>query len=134
MKTILFLTGLTTFITLTSCTPTRKHMREADAQLLQSEQKMLAGEWTGAITQAEQAGEAVKLGIEARPVRKGADGKELDMSPLFEAWAKGPHLELLTALRDSQAERAAAAFVATRQQCTSCHIAAGRNDIPLSTL
>jgi len=109
-------------------------MREADALLFQSEEKMAAGDLAQALALAEQTGLAVKAGVVARPVRKGAGGEPLDMTPLLEAWSNGPHRELLSALRERQTEPAVSAFAATRQQCTNCHVAVGRVDIPISAL
>lgn len=109
-------------------------MRQADALLLQSEEKMRGGEMTGALALAEQAGLEVKAAIAARPVRKGASGDPLDMTPLLDAWINGPHRELTTALGQGQTGPAEVALSATRQQCTNCHVAIGRVSIPLSTL
>ncbi|NLT70707.1 MAG: hypothetical protein GXX91_08425 [Verrucomicrobiaceae bacterium] len=135
MKITHTLTALVALIALSGCTtPTRQHMRIANVKLAESEQKMAAGEWTQATALAEEAGAEVKLGIEARPIRKGAGGGDLDMTPLFAAWLNGPHHELVSALGANQAERATAAFAATRQQCANCHIAVGRPTIPVSGL
>ena len=129
------LTGLLALIVLSACTtPTRKHMRLANSQLEQSQQKMAAGEWTEAIALAEAAGSEVKLGIEARPIRKGAGGGDLDMTPLFDAWMNGPFSELVSALGANQTEQATAAYAATRQQCANCHTAVGRPSIVISGL
>lgn len=94
---------------------------------------MAEGDLVEALALAEQAGLEVKAGVAARPVRKGAGGGPLDMTPLLEAWSEGPHRDLLSAIEARQAETAMSAFAATRRQCTNCHVAIGRVDIPISS-
>lgn len=119
--------------TLAACTtPTQQHMRAADAHLQQAREKQLAGDWTAALTMAQQAGSEVKLGIDARPVRRGADGKDLDLLPVFTGWEKGAHRELIAALQSQKPERATAAFTATRQVCTACHSMIGKPDLKIN--
>lgn len=108
-------------------------MRLADSLLLQSEDAMTSGEWADAIATADQARDEVKLGIEARPERTGADGQKLDLTPLLSTWVSGPHKELISALGAKENDRAATAYMTVRQQCTACHIAVGRSNIPISS-
>lgn len=132
MKTFSLLTIALTLIAFSGCTSaTRKHMRIADVLLLQSEEKMASGDWAEATAIANQTMAEVKTAIEARPVRKGANGEQLDITPMFDAWVNGPHKELLGALEEKQSDRAKVAYEAIRQQCTSCHQAVGRNNIPI---
>jgi hypothetical protein len=137
LKMKVFLSTLTIGITLaglSGCTsPTRQHMRLADSLLLQSEDAMVSGEWDQAIAIADQARAEVKLGVDARPERRGTTGEKLDISPLFSAWVNGPHKELISALSAKENERAATAYTAVRQQCTTCHITVGRSNIPISS-
>lgn len=132
-----FLSALTIGITLaglSGCTsPTRQHMRLADSLLLQSEDAMTSGDWAEAIAIADQARAEVQLGVDARPERRGNNGEKLNISPLYSAWVNGSHTELISALSAKQNERAATAYAAVRQQCTTCHIAVGRSNIPISS-
>lgn len=123
----------TLIITLAACTtPTRQHMRVADTQLIQSQQKQVAGDWSGALALAQQASDEVKLGVDAKPVRSGAGGQDVELTPLLAAWVNGPHRELMSALSGKHTGRASAAFASTRQQCANCHTVIGKPDTKIT--
>jgi len=127
------LTALATIVLLAACTTlTQRQMKQADVALVASWQKSRQRDWDASLLAARQSAEHLRQGVEARPVRRGASGADVDLRPLLAALGAGPFRQLETALRSQDHLAAEAAYPIIQAQCTACHAALGKPTIQLS--
>ncbi len=126
---------LASVLLLAACTTlTQRKMKEADAALMLSWRKSRASDWDGSLLAARQSLEHVRQGIEARPVRRGVGGADVDLRPLMSALASGPARDLEIALQSHNPVAAESAYPMIQAQCTNCHTVLGKPQIQLSQL
>jgi hypothetical protein len=61
-----------------------------------------------------------------RPVRKGANGENVDLQPIFAMIDSGPLTKLRQSIDERDSEQFAASYRQTLNACHSCHIASGK--------
>jgi hypothetical protein len=110
---------------------TKHRMKAADRKLLVTQTLQGEGRWEEAAVMAEKMRSSVAKSVSESPVRQGANGVEVDLRPLFAAWESGPFRELTAALQKQDAQRSKRAVASLKQQCASCHLVLGRNDIQM---
>jgi hypothetical protein len=64
--------------------------------------------------------------IRLRPVRKGADGKDVNLVPIFEGIDTSAFKAMAEAIQQQNAQAFAAAYRATLEACYGCHKASGK--------
>jgi hypothetical protein len=64
--------------------------------------------------------------IRLRPVRKGADGKDVNLVPIFEAIDTTAFKAMADAIQQQDAQTFAAAYRMTLEACYGCHKASGK--------
>ena len=64
--------------------------------------------------------------IRLRPVRKGADGKDVNLVPIFEGIDTSAFKAMAEAIQQQDAQAFAAAYRTTLEACYGCHKASGK--------
>ena len=64
--------------------------------------------------------------IRLRPVRKGADGKDVNLVPIFEGIDTSAFKAMAEAIQQQNAQTFAAAYRVAREACYGCHKASGK--------
>lgn len=125
---------LSTLLFLASCASimTKHRMKAADRKLSDCQSMQSDGKWEEARIMSEKLRSSVAKSVTDKPVRTSTSGAEVDLRPLFTAWEKGPWQDLRKALETKNAAASEKAFTSLRQQCTSCHLVLGRNDIQIT--
>jgi cytochrome c553 len=82
--------------------------------------------WPLATFYFEETRQHILWTIRLRPVRKGADGKDVDLVPIFEGIDTSAFKAMAEAIQQQDAQRFAAAYRMTLEACYGCHKASGK--------
>ena len=123
---------LVLFLTSCSSIMTKHRMKAADRKLSSCQAMQAEGQWQESRIMAEKMRSSVTKSVADKPVRTSKAGNEVDLQPLLTAWEKGPLQELRRALDARDSTRSTKAFTALRQQCATCHLVLGRDDIKIT--
>jgi hypothetical protein len=82
--------------------------------------------WPLATFYFEETRQHILWTIRLRPVRKGADGKDVNLVPIFEAIDTSAFKAMAEAIQQQDAQKFAAAYRLTLEACYGCHKAAGK--------
>jgi hypothetical protein len=82
--------------------------------------------WPLATFYFEETRQHILWTIRLRPVRKGADGKDVNLVPIFEAIDTSAFKAIAEAIQQQDAKAFAAAYRLTLDACYGCHKASGK--------
>ena len=121
-------------LSLSSCASmiSRHRMKAANRKLHDTQSLQSQGQWAAARLMANGMRSSVSQSVADKPVRKSASGAELDLRPLLTAWENGAWKKLAEALDEKDAPGFTRAYATMKQQCTSCHLALGLNEIQIA--
>ena len=81
--------------------------------------------WTLAMFYLEETRSHIRWTIQLRPVRKGPDGNDVNLMPIFEGIDTSAFKDITAAIQAQDAAKFSAAYRETLQACYGCHKSAG---------
>jgi len=82
--------------------------------------------WPLAMFYFDETRQHILWTIRLRPVRKGADGKDVNLVPIFEGIDASAFKAMAEAIQQQDAQAFAAAYRMTLEACYGCHKASGK--------
>lgn len=136
MKTLLRLCPALLLIPSLSCTSllVSHRMKAAGRKLLATCRLQQEGRWEEAFEMSRRMHASVAKSVRSQPQRTAVSGAGIDLRPFLAAWESGPWSELQEALKKKDRPGSQTALQALRQQCISCHAAAGQARVRLPEL